>query len=172
MNAIDQRPEAVNSRDVPGHWEGDLITGALNGSAIATLVERSTQFVILGHLGREHTAEAVRDCLIAAVRHLPASLRGTLTWDQGAEMAEHRAFSTATTFEVYFADPGSPWQRGSNENTNGLLEWSPKVGHRNLVSFFREWSDVFEEHVELSRRGLGCRAVRAGLYRQLGCSRS
>ena len=127
MNAIDQRPEAVISRDVPGHWEGDLITGALNGSAIATLVERSTRFVILGHLGREHTAEAVRDCLIAAVRHLPASLRGTLTWDQGAEMAEHQAFSTATTFEVYFADPGSPWQRGSNENTHGLLrQYFPK----------------------------------------------
>jgi IS30 family transposase len=121
MNSIGQRPAVVESRTVPGHWEGDLIIGALGGSAIATLVERSTRFVLLGRLGRERNAETVRDSLIAAVANLPASLRGTLTWDQGAEMAEHRAFSTATSFEVYFADPGSPWQRGTNENTNGLL---------------------------------------------------
>ena len=76
---------------------------------------------MLGHLGRERTAEAVRDSLITTVRHLPTSLRGTLTWDQGAEMAEHRAFAAATNFDVYFADAGAPWQRGSNENTNGLL---------------------------------------------------
>jgi IS30 family transposase len=94
------------------------------------LVERSTRFVMLGRVGRERNAETVRDSLIAAVADLPASLRGTLTWDQGAEMAEHRAFSAATNFEVYFADLGSPWQRGTNENTNGLLEWSPEVGHR------------------------------------------
>lgn len=121
MNAISNRPPVVDSRKIPGHWEGDLIIGALGGSAMATLVERSTRFVMLGHLGRERTAEAVRDSLISTVRDLPASLRGTLTWDQGAEMAEHRAFSTATDFEVHFADAGSPWQRGSNENTNGLL---------------------------------------------------
>ncbi|WP_373557498.1 IS30 family transposase [Rhodococcus sp. ACPA4] len=93
--------------------EGDLIIGTLGGSAIATLVERSSRFVMLGHLGRERTAEAVRDSLITTVRHLPASLRGTLTWDQGAEMAEHRAFTAATNFDVYFADAGAPWQRGS-----------------------------------------------------------
>lgn len=117
----------VESREVPGHWEGDLIIGAAGGSAIATLVERTTRFVTLGHLGRERSAEAVRDSLIAALGHLPASLRGTMTWDQGAEMAEHRAFSIATNFDVYFADPGSPWQRGSNENTNGLLrQYFPK----------------------------------------------
>lgn len=127
MNAISQRPNEVESREVPGHWEGDLIIGTLNGSAIATLVERSTRFVLLGHLGQERSAEAVRDSLIATVQHLPASLRGTLTWDQGAEMSEHRAFSTATNFDVYFADPASPWQRGSNENTNGLLrQYFPK----------------------------------------------
>ena len=127
MNAISNRPPVVDSRTIPGHWEGDLIIGALGGSAMATLVERSTRFVMLGHLGRNRTAEAVRDSLIVAVRDLPASLRGSLTWDQGAEMAEHRAFSTATNFEVYFADAGSPWQRGSNENTNGLLrQYFPK----------------------------------------------
>ncbi len=127
MNAISERPAAAESRDVPGHWEGDLIVGASGGSAIATLVERSSRYVMLGHLGRERTADAVRDSLITTVAELPATLRGTLTWDQGAEMAEHRAFSIATDFDVYFADPGAPWQRGSNENTNGLLrQYFPK----------------------------------------------
>lgn len=127
INLISQRPEEADSREVPGHWEGDLIIGSLNGSAIATLVERSTRFVLLGHLGQERTSEAVRDALIATVQHLPSSLRGSLTWDQGAEMSEHRAFSAATGFDVYFADPASPWQRGSNENTNGLLrQYFPK----------------------------------------------
>jgi IS30 family transposase len=121
MKAISQRPAAADSRAVPGHWEGDLIIGAAGGSAIATLVERSTRYVMLGHLGRERSADALRDSLITTVQHLPKSLRGTLTWDQGAEMAEHRAFSIATDIDVYFADPGAPWQRGSNENTNGLL---------------------------------------------------
>ena len=82
---------------------------------------------MLGHLGRQRSADAVRDSLITTVGHLPDSLRGTLTWDQGAEMAEHRAFSLATNIDVYFADPGAPWQRGSNENTNGLLrQYFPK----------------------------------------------
>ena len=82
---------------------------------------------MLGHLGRERSAEAVRDSLVTTVQDLPLSLPGTLTWDQGAEMAEHRAFRVATDFDVYFADPGSPWQRGSNENTNGLLrQYFPK----------------------------------------------
>jgi len=121
MKAISQRPAAAETRDVPGHWEGDLIIGAAGGSAIATLVERSSRYVMLAHLGRERGADAVRDSLIATVAQLPAALRETLTWDQGAEMAEHRAFSMATDMAVYFADPGAPWQRGSNENTNGLL---------------------------------------------------
>ena len=101
--------------------EGDLVIGAGGGSAIARLVERSSRFLMLGRLGRERSAEAVRDSLIATVAQMPASLRKSLTWDQGAEMAEHSAFSTATDFKVHFADPGFPWQRGTNENTNGLL---------------------------------------------------
>jgi IS30 family transposase len=127
MTSIRQRPPDVEGRSVPGHWEGDLIVGAGGGSAIATLVERTSRFVLLGHLGRERNADAVRDSLITAVTPLPDALRRTLTWDQGAEMAEHRAFSVATDMDVYFADPGAPWQRGSNENTNGLLrQYFPK----------------------------------------------
>nr|WP_133907324.1 IS30 family transposase [Actinophytocola oryzae] len=135
MKAISDRPAHVASREVPGHWEGDLIIGAAGGSAIATLVERSSRFVLLGHLGRERSADAVRDSLITTVAHLPDSLRGTLTWDQGAEMAEHKAFSIATNMDVYFADPGAPWQRGSNENTNGLLrQYFPKGTDLSAIS--------------------------------------
>jgi IS30 family transposase len=121
MTPISMRPITVEDRSIPGHWEGDLIIGAAGKSAIATLVERSSRFVILGHLGINRSADAVRDSLVAALSGLPDSLRGTLTWDQGAEMSEHRAFTAATDMAVYFCDPGKPWQRGTNENTNGLL---------------------------------------------------
>jgi transposase, IS30 family len=127
MVPIAERPPEVADRAVPGHWEGDLILGKNGKSAIGTLVERSSRFVILLHLPGRHTAQAVREAMAAAILTLPASLRRSITWDQGSEMAEHVQFRVDTDVEVYFCDPHSPWQRGSNENTNGLLrQYFPK----------------------------------------------
>ena len=127
MISISERPAEAADRAVPGHWEGDLIVGTRSESAIVTLVERTTRYVLLGHLPGGHTAEEVRDVLVPLIGTLPAHLRGSLTWDQGCEMAAHKQFSVATDVPVYFCDPHSPWQRGSNENTNGLLrQYFPK----------------------------------------------
>ena len=127
IRSIHTRPPGVASRREVGHWEGDLILGAGQRSAIATLVERKTRFTLLVRIPTDHSARAVADALITAFRLLPAPLRRTLTWDQGNEMFHHKRIEQLTGLKVYFADPHSPWQRGTNENTNGLLrQYFPK----------------------------------------------
>ncbi|WP_167048216.1 IS30 family transposase [Salinibacterium sp. ZJ454] len=128
MVMISERPADAEDRAIPGHWEGDLILGSVaSGSAIGTLVERSTGFVMLLHLPERHTALAVQEAMIEKIGQLPEQLKRSLTWDQGSEMACHAAITVATGLDIYFCDPHSPWQRGSNENTNGLLrQYFPK----------------------------------------------
>ena len=127
MINISERPAEANDRAVPGHWEGDLIIGKNSKSAIVTLVERSTRYVLLARLDGRHDAPTTCAALIATIGKLPVELRRSLAWDQGKEMARHAEFTIATDVRVFFCDPHSPWQRGSNENTNGLLrQYFPK----------------------------------------------
>ena len=141
---ISERPAEASDRAVPGHWEGDLLLGQ-RPTGVATLVERQTRYLQLVALPDGHAAAAVRDALMRSIGQLPQQLRRSLTWDQGSEMSEHRRFSVEPGVEVYFCDPRSPWQRGSNENTNGLLrQYFPKgeslawVGQERLDEIARK----------------------------------
>ncbi len=124
---ISERPPEADDRAVPGHWEGDLVVGANHRSAVATLVERSTRFLLLLHLPGPHDLPAFEQAVVEAMTALPAQLRRSLTWDQGLEMRNHQQISIAADLPIYFCDPHAPWQRGTNENTNGLLrQYLPK----------------------------------------------
>ena len=185
---ISERPAEAEDRAVPGHWEGDLILG-LDSSAIGTLVERTTRFTMLLHLPRMvghgglrvkngpplagHGAEAVRDAIASAITTLPEQLRRSLTWDRGKEMAQHAQLRIDTGVQVYFCDPNSPWQRGSNENTNGLLrQYFPKGtdlsrwgrDHLDAVAAslngrprktlgWKTPAEIFNEHLRLLQQG-------------------
>lgn len=163
MINISERPPEVEDRAVPGHWEGDLILGKENKSAIGTLVERSTGFVSLLHLPHCHGALEVQDAMIAAIQQLPEQLRKSVTWDQGIEMANHAQITLATDVRIYFCDPASPWQRGSNENTNGLLrQYFPKGTdlsgyHRDYLAF------VADELNNRPRKRLGWKTPKEAL---------
>ncbi len=148
MLSIEERPKEVAERIIPGHWEGDLIIGKYNRSAIATLVERVTRYTLIIPLGGKRDAVTVRKAMAKAVKTIPAELRKTLTYDQGKEMSEHKKFTISTGMTVYFAHPASPWERGTNENTNGLIrQYFPKgtefdkVSTRELKRVQRELND-------------------------------
>lgn len=135
MVNISERPAEADDRAVPGHWEGDLILGKANRSQVGTLVERSTRFVLLLHLPDGRSPTQVASAMQKAIRTLPAELKRSITWDQGKEMANHRSFTVKSGVPVYFCDPHSPWQRGANENTNGLLrQYMPKGTDLSLHS--------------------------------------
>ena len=154
MVNIRERPPDVEDRAVPGHWEGDLLYGRGPG-VVATLVERHSRFVMLVGLPERHSADVVAAALAAKMTELPAQLRRSLTWDQGREMAQHQAFSVASGVSVYFCDPPSPWQRGTNENTNGLLrQYLPRtspLGQRSQA----ELDNIAAELNERPRQTLG-----------------
>jgi len=167
MIGISERPAEAEDRAVPGHWEGDLILGTKNDSAIGTLVERTTGFVALLHLPGDHTAATLAEAISAKIPDIPQILRRSLTWDQGTEMALHTKITEATGLPIYFCDPHSPWQRGTNENTNGLLrQYFPKG--TDLSFYGPGWLDkVAAELNARPRKRLGWRTPAEELDRLL-----
>ena len=162
--SIRERPPAAADRAVPGHWEGDLLVGA-RSSYIATLVERSTRYVMLVKVPSKDSGLVAR-ALARRIRRLPEGLKASLTWDRGSELAQHKAFTLATKVDVYFCDPRSPWQRGSNENTNGLLrQYFPKGMELAHISQ-RQLDAVAERLNTRPRQTLGWQtpAVRLATY--------
>jgi len=148
MISIEERPREVADRAVPGHWEGDLIMGRYKRTAMGTLVERTTRYVVMVPLGTKKDAESVRKAYAREFQKLPKEIAKTLTYDQGKEMSEHKQFTIDTGVQVYFAHPGSPWERGTNENTNGLIrQYFPKgtdfskVSRREIKRVQRELND-------------------------------
>jgi transposase, IS30 family len=167
MVMICERPAEAADRAVPGHWEGDLIMGAGNRPAIGTLVERTTRYCLLLHLPAGHDPATAAAAMTATISTLPAMLRRSMTWDQGKEMAHHAQITLATGLQIYFCDPHSPWQRGSNENTNGLLrQYFPK--HTSLARYTH--ADLQAVALELNdrpRQTLGWRSPAQALTQLL-----
>ena len=172
MVSISERPAEVEDRAVPGHWEGDLILGRNGRSAIGTLVERKTRFLMLLHLPHGHRALDVEQAMLAATEKLPQALWKSLTWDRGREMGRHAEISIATGLDIYFCDPAKPWQRGSNENTNGLLrQYFPK--RTDLSNFTAEELDyVSWEMNQRPRQTLGWDTPAQALDKLLSASSS
>ena len=153
MLSIEERPAEVADRSVPGHWEGDLILGKYKRTALGTLVERTTRYTILVPLGDQKDAVSVREAFAKAFRSVPEELRKTLTYDQGKEMSEHKQFTIDTGIQVFFANPASPWERGTNENTNGLIrQYFPKG---------TDFSQVTEDEIKIVQRKLNNRPRKA-----------
>ena len=167
MTMIDQRPTDVDDRKQPGHWEGDLIVGSNCRSAIATLVERRSRFLVMVPLPEGHKAPVVREAIVAALESLPHNAVRTLTWDQGTELTQHRELASASGISIFFCEPHSPWQRGTNENTNGLIrQYFPKSTDLNQHSAARI-AQVARELNNRPRKTLGMRTPQEIFTRDL-----